>query len=206
MPDSSLDVTSTDAELIAAAREDDERAFKFLVDRYLPSVYGFCVRYTGSPSDAEDAAQEAFLKAWRSLSRFNPDKSFKTWLFAIAKNSATDLMRKRRSVHFSQFDTADDSNVLVDTLTDPEPLPEELFERASLATDVRGALSELKPRDQTILELRYTEDLSFEDIAKILKISPNTIRSLHRRALMSLRKVLTEAVSGKSNVPEDKSE
>jgi RNA polymerase sigma-70 factor (ECF subfamily) len=197
MPDSSLDVTSTDAELIAAAREDDERAFKFLVDRYLPSVYGFCVRYTGSPSDAEDAAQEAFLKAWRSLSRFNPDKSFKTWLFAIAKNSATDLMRKRRS---------DDSNVLVDTLTDPEPLPEELFERASLATDVRGALSELKPRDQTILELRYTEDLSFEDIAKILKISPNTIRSLHRRALMSLRKVLTEAVSGKSNVPEDKSE
>ena len=78
-------------------------------------------------------------------------------------------MRRRRSVTISQFDGPDESNVLIDTLTDPEPLPEELFERASLATDVRGALNVLKPRDQTILELRYGDDLSFEEIAKILK-------------------------------------
>ena len=185
-----------DNDLVAAARHDDEAAFKILVDRYLPNVYGFCVRYTGNPSDAEDAAQEAFLKAWRHLGRFNTQKSFKTWLFAIAKNSATDIMRKRRSVNISQFDTADDSNVLIDTLADPEPLPEELFERASLAEDVRGALTFLKPRDQTILELRYVEDLSFEDIARVLHMSPNTVRSLHRRALIALRKVLSERPGG----------
>ena len=199
MNDSPLSSDSLDIDLILAAKRDDENAFKVLVDRYLPSVYGFCTRYTGNPSDAEDAAQEAFLKAWRHLGRFDTQKSFKTWLFAIAKNSATDIMRKRRSVNISQFDTADDSNVLIDTLADPEPLPEELFERASLATEVREALAILKPRDQTILDLRYTEDLSFEDIAKILRISPNTIRSLHRRALIALRKVLSHAISDNSD-------
>jgi RNA polymerase sigma-70 factor (ECF subfamily) len=183
-----------DIDLIAAARQDDEAAFKILVDRYLPSVYNFCVRYTGNNSDADDVAQETFLKAWRHLGRFNTDKPFKTWLFAIAKNSATDIMRKRRSVTFSQFDTADDTNVLVDTLADPEPLPEELFERASLANDVRTALVHLKPRDQAILQFRYVEDLSFEDIARVLSMSPNTVRSLHRRALIALRKILTEKV------------
>ena len=187
-----LNADSSDANLIAAARQDDEGAFKILVDRYLPSVYGFCVRYTGNPSDAEDATQEAFLKAWKHLGRFNTDKSFKTWLFAIAKNSATDIMRKRRSVNISQFDTTDDSNVLIDTLADPEPLPEELFERATLAEDVRGALTFLKPRDQAILELRYVEDQSFEDISRVLRMSPNTVRSLHRRALITLRKALSE--------------
>ena len=192
MNEPTLTTESSDTDLITAARQDDEAAFKLLVDRYLPSVYSFCVRYTGNPSDAEDAAQEAFLKAWRHLSRFNTDKSFKTWLFAIAKNSATDLMRKRRSVNFSQFDTADDGNVLVDTLADPEPLPEELFERASLAKDVRSALTFLKPRDQAILELRYVEDLSFEDISRVLGMSANTVRSLHRRALIALRKGLSE--------------
>jgi RNA polymerase sigma-70 factor (ECF subfamily) len=196
MNDSPLDSTSSDSDLIEAARRDNEIAFKILVTRYLPSVYNFCVRYTGSPSDADDATQEAFLKAWRHLGRFNPEKSFKTWLFAIAKNSATDIMRKRRSVTFSQFDTSDDSNALVDTLADPEPLPEELFTQASLATDVRAALSHLKPGDQTILELRYVEELSFEEISKILRMSPNTVRSQHRRALIALRKILVETSPG----------
>ena len=191
MNESPFNTDTPDNELIAAARHDDEAAFKILVDRYLPSVYGFCVRYTGNPSDAEDATQEAFLKAWRHLGRFNTQKSFKTWLFAIAKNSATDIMRKRRSVNISQFDTADDSNVLIDTLADPEPLPEELFGRATLAEDVRSSLKVLKPRDQTILELHYVEDLSFENIARVLRMSPNTVRSLHRRALIALRKVLS---------------
>ncbi|MDR3546735.1 MAG: sigma-70 family RNA polymerase sigma factor [Candidatus Pacebacteria bacterium] len=180
----------SDIELIQAARQDDEAAFGILVNRYLPSVYAFCLRYTSNPPDADDVAQETFVKAWRHLGRFDLEKSFKTWLFAIAKNTATDIMRKRRTVAFSQFDTEDDSNVLIDTLTDTEPLPEEIFDEATRAEDVRKALSELKPRDQTILELRYREELSFEEISQLLSIPANTVRSLHRRALMALRKSL----------------
>jgi RNA polymerase sigma factor (sigma-70 family) len=95
-------------------------------------------------------------------------------------------------VVFSKFDNDDDSNVLTDTLTDTEPLPEELFDRALAAGEVQTALQTLKPRDRMLLSLRYDEELSFEDIAKIMKISANTIRSLHRRALMSLRAVLEQ--------------
>ena len=182
--------TLTDSELVHKVLQSDDVALKTLVDRYLPSVYTFCLRYTGSEEDANDAAQETFLKAWRKLKRFDTNKSLKTWLFAIAKNTATDLMRKRKSVPFSKFDTAEDNNVLTDTLADPEPLPDEIFERASLASDAREALAQLPDRDRAILSLRYDEEESFESIASILKMPANTVRSLHRRALIALRKLL----------------
>jgi RNA polymerase sigma-70 factor (ECF subfamily) len=182
--------TPEDSALVLKVLKGDDVALKELVDRHLPSVYTFCLRYTGSPDDAQDAAQETFLKAWRKLKRFDTKKSFRTWLFAIAKNTATDIMRKRKSVPFSKFDTAEENNVLTDTLADPEPLPDELFERASLASDARDALAQLPARDRAILSLRYEEEESFENIARILKIPANTVRSLHRRALIALRKLL----------------
>lgn len=180
----------TDQELVQEVKDGTDAALQELVRRHLPSIYTFCLRYMGNAEEAQDAAQETFLKAWRNLRRYTPSRSFRTWLFAIAKNAATDIMRKRRSVAFSKFDTKEDSNVLTDTLADPEPLPEELFARASLAQEVRDALTHLKPRDRAILSMRYEEDLSFEDIAKIMKMFPNTVRSLHRRALITLRSLL----------------
>ncbi len=183
---------TSDAELSLQARAGDELAFTELVERHIQAVYTFCLRYTGNKEDAQDATQETFVKAWKNLRRFDTKKSFRTWCFAIAKNSATDIMRKRKAVPFSKFDAPDESNVLTDTLTDPEPLPEEIFESASLAETVRNALDNLPARDRTILSLRYEEEQSFEDIAKILRIPANTVRSLHRRALIQLRKLLAK--------------
>ena len=178
-----------DSELVHEVLGGNDLALQTLVERHLPAVYTFCLRYTGNAEDAEDASQEAFLKAWKKLKHFNTKKSFRTWLFTIAKNSATDLMRKRKSVAFSKFDT-EDSNVLTDTLADPEPLPDELFERASLASDARSALATRPSRDRAILTLRYNDEESFENIARIMKIPANTVRSLHHRALAVLRKLL----------------
>ncbi len=178
-----------DSELVHEVLRGNDLALQTLVERHLTAVYTFCLRYTGNVEDAEDASQEAFLKAWKKLKHFNTKKSFRTWLFTIAKNSATDLMRKRKSVAFSKFDT-EDSNVLTDTLADLEPLPDELFERASLASDARSALATLPSRDRAILTLRYDDEESFENIARIMKIPANTVRSLHHRALAVLRKVL----------------
>jgi RNA polymerase sigma-70 factor (ECF subfamily) len=179
-----------DRTLVEETIDGNDDAYRTLVARHLPSVYSFCMHYMGNSEDAQDAAQESFVKAWRNLGRFDTSKSFRTWVFSIAKNTATDLMRKRKSVVFSKFDTGEDSNVLTDTLADTEPLPDEVFSEAANAETVRAALRELKPRDQTILLLRYNEEQSFEDIARILKMSPNTVRSLHRRALMQLKKLL----------------
>ncbi len=181
---------SSDVELVIRARDGNDRAYNELVERHLQSVYTFCLRYTGSKEDAQDAVQETFVKAWRNLNRFDLKKSFRTWLFAIAKNAATDLLRKRRSLPISRFDTADDSNPILDTLVDTELLPDELFERSSLVTEIQEALSSLSPRDRAVLSLRYEEEESFEDISRILKIPANTIRSIHRRALILLREIL----------------
>jgi RNA polymerase sigma-70 factor (ECF subfamily) len=180
----------SDAELVHKVLAEDESALRELVDRHLPAVYTFCLRYTGSPEDAEDASQEAFLKAWKKLKHFDTKKSFRTWIFTIAKNSATDIMRKRKTVVFSKFDSSDDTNVLNDTLEDAELLPDALFERTTLVADTQEALAQLPPRDRAILSLRYEEEESFENIARILKIPANTVRSLHRRALAVLRKLL----------------
>ncbi len=181
----------TDAELVTRVLAGDDTALTELVDRHLPAVYTFCLRYMGSAEDAQDAAQETFVKAWRKLKTFDTKKNFRTWLFAIAKNSATDLMRKRKSVPLSKFENENEDNVLIDTLADAEPLPDEVFAEAARAKNAREALAQLPSRDRVILSLRYEEEESFEDIAKILKIPANTVRSLHRRALIALRKLLS---------------
>lgn len=184
--------SSSDAELILYVQDGNDEALQELVRRYIQAVYTFCVRYTGNPDDAQDVTQETFLKAWRSIDRFDTNKSFRTWIFAIARNTANDLMRKRKSVPFSFFDKEDADTSVVDTIADEEPLPDELFADAARADEVRAAIQQLKSRDQLIISMRYEDELSFEDIAKILNVPAATIRSLHRRALVALRPFLTE--------------
>ena len=202
MPPQESLATLSDEQLIERVRGEDDAALHVLVERHLKSVYRFCLRYTGSSEDAEDAAQEAFLKAWRNLGRYDSGKPFKTWLFAIAKNSATDLMRKRKSVTFSMLDSggAPDSS-FSDTLADPEDLPDEVFARSALAQEVQTAMSSLKARERTILSLRYEEGESFEDIARILSIPANTVRSLHRRALSTMRAFFEQAARRSGGPP-----
>lgn len=176
----------TDHELAAAARDGDDAALRLLLERHLPAVYTFCARFIGNPEDAQDAAQEAFLKAWRNLARFDLERSFRTWVLAIARNASIDLMRKRRPLAFSQF-AAETASAFEETIADPEPLPEEVFARATLAEDVRAALAHLPPRSRAILSMRYEEELSFEEIAQVMDMPANTVRSTHRRALSALR-------------------
>ncbi len=180
----------TDAELIKEIREGDGAALDILVRRHISAIYTFCLRFTGNPDDAQDATQETFLKAWKNLGRFDTRKPFRTWLYAIARNTATDLLRKRKHIPFSLFDSDDSETSIADSLIDEELLPDELFERTADAEKIHDAVEKLKSRDQLIISMRYEEELPFEDIAKILLIPAATVRSLHRRALTALRKSL----------------
>lgn len=182
----------TDAELIKEIKEGDDTALDILVRRHISAIYTFCLRFTGSAEDAQDATQETFLKAWKNIGRFDTRKSFRTWLYAIARNTATDLLRKRKHIPFSLFDTDDSETSVADSLIDEELLPDQVFERTSDAEEIRDAVEELKPRDQLIISMRYEEELPFEDIAKILRIPAATVRSLHRRALSALRNTLEQ--------------
>ena len=179
-------------ELLRKYKNEDREAFNVLVQRYASSVYAFLHRYLKSSDDAEDITQEAFLRAWINARKFNKLKSFKSWLFSIAKNAALDLLKKKKEIPFSNFTDESGDNVLEASLVDEEPLPDELFERANTGEILNNALQRLSPEQREILSLHYDGDLTFKEIGEVVNESMNTVKTKHFRALSVLRKRLQE--------------
>jgi len=173
---------NSDERLVGDYLKGDEKSLEILIKRYLGPIYGFVFRFVGNREDAEDITQEVFVRAWRNLKRFNLQKSFKTWIFSIAKNTAIDFLRKRRVQVFSETE--------IETLADPTPLPQELLEKAEAAKLLESALNKLGLKYRMVLYLYYNDHFNFREIAEILGEPLNTIKSRHRRALLMLRKLL----------------
>ncbi len=181
----------TDEELAIAAKALNDDAFAELVRRYLRRVHGFSYRYLLDRAEAEEATQETFVKAWRALHRFDQKRSFATWLFAIARNTALDRLKKKHPIPFAALQSADGEGDMAETLADPEPLPPEALDAANLASRLEAALAGLHPDDRAIIALHYDEHQTFEEIAETLGKPMNTVKSRHRRALGFLRDNLT---------------
>ncbi|MCX6739237.1 MAG: sigma-70 family RNA polymerase sigma factor [Candidatus Parcubacteria bacterium] len=180
-----------DRQLIASAIAGDDDAFAFLVTRHLPAVYNFAYRF-GGKEEADDIAQETFFKIWKNLKKFRPEENFKTWMFSIARNTTIDYMRKKRDIAFSNFENADGENFLEETLTDTEPLADEIFARAEKEKRLEKFLAKLSPLYREVLILHYQNNFTFEEIGQILKKPLHTIKSQHRRALIILRTLITQ--------------
>jgi RNA polymerase sigma-70 factor (ECF subfamily) len=177
----------TDSELIKRYLSGDEKSLEILVKRYLNPLYVFLYRYVGNKEDAENITQDSFVKTWRNLKKFDRSKSFKTWLFSIAKNTATDFLRKKKNISFSGFEKEDG----VDNFIDPAPLPQEIFERKELNKILNSAIKKLSLDNQTVLFLRYNDHFTFKEISDILGEPVNTVKSRHRRALILLRNLIS---------------
>ena len=183
----------TDEELVAAYLKGDQPALELLVGRYLNLIYSFISRFIGHTAEAEDLTQTVFVKMWRSLKKFNQQKSFKTWIFSIAKNTAIDFLRQKKlAVSFSEFETEEGDNPIVDGLADPSPLPDEIFAKNNLADLLSAALAKLTPQYRLVLLLHYNDHFTFQEIAQTLSEPLNTVKSRHRRALIILRRLLAE--------------
>src|SRR3989344_8556837 len=181
-----------DQKLIVDYLNGDDGAIAFLIDRHLKGVFNFIRRLAGNREEAEDITQETFLKMWRNLKKYRLGENFKTWLFTIARNTAINYMRKKRNFAFSDFEDDKGENALTESLTDTEPLPDEIFAKAEEKKLLEYALDKLSlPHRETIL-LYYTEHLTFISMKseKILGEPLNTVKSRHRRALIELRKLL----------------
>lgn len=179
-----------DAELIALHFAGDEGAFDALVRRHLDAVYAFTMRFLGDARDAEDVAQEAFLRAWKHLKKFDGARNFRTWLFAIAKNAALDLLRKKKTLPFSGFDDEDGGNAVVDGLADPAPLAPELLDRAGIAATLASAMDRLPAAQRMVLWLHYNDHLTFREIGEALEAPLHTVKSRHYRGLIALKAIL----------------
>jgi RNA polymerase sigma-70 factor, ECF subfamily len=181
---------NSDRELVAGYLKGDQTALELLIKRHLKPIYNFTYKYVGNTQDAEDTVQETFVKAWRNLKKFDQNKKFKTWIFAIAKNTAIDFIKKKKAIPISKFDAQDGGNFLIDALADPSPLPYELLEKAGMAHILNSAIEKLSPACRAVLSLRYSNDFTFKEIAESLNEPLNTVKSRYRRGLSILKKVI----------------
>jgi RNA polymerase sigma-70 factor (ECF subfamily) len=176
----------SDLQLVQEILLEKQGSFELLVSRYTKPLYNFTFRLTGNPQTAEDLVQETFIKVWKNLKKYDPKHSFKGWIFTIARNTTTDYLRKKKTVPFSAL-SKDDNSPFEETISDTATLPDEtlaLLEDTNLLEQLLATL----PLDyQIVLLLHYQEALTFEEIAEIVDKPPNTVKSWHRRALITLR-------------------
>lgn len=176
-----------DNRLVAEALSGDKKSLEILMARYLSPVYGFVYRMTKGSRETEDIVQETFVKAWKKLKSFDRQKSFKVWIFAIAKNAAIDHLRKRHPIPFAEFENDQGENWIEKTVEDSAPLPSELFERKQLKRELEAALGKLSPKSRMAVLLHYQDHLTFDEIGEILGEPLHTAKSRVRRALIALR-------------------
>ncbi len=189
-----------DQKLIERHLSGDADAFPLLMKNSLKSVYRFAYQFTHEEASAEDITQDTFIKAWKHLGRFDPKKKWRTWIFAIAKNTAYDYLKKKKSLPFSAFEDAE-GNSPIEAIDDENLLPDALFEKKEIAEEMGRALRRISIVNREVLTLKYLEDFSLEEISEILEEPYNTVKSRHARALKSLKKaILEDPASGKAHL------
>ena len=179
--------------------DGDVNAFEQLMHAHEKTVYNLALRALGNPQDAEDVTQEAFLKAYRSLSSFRGDSKFSVWLYRIVSNLCLDFLRAR-SRRPSQSLTVEDDEGEVGELEIPDEhfSPEKLLDRKLTRESVQRGLASLPDDARQILLLRELKGLSYEEIADVLDLEPGTVKSRIFRA----RKKLCAFLLQDGNLPD----
>ena len=179
--------TVTDEEVIGRVCGGETRMFDELVRRYQDQVYGMAARFVGQTIDAEDIAQEVFLKAFRGLEAFQGHAKFSTWLYRITFNLCTDWLRRNRKPG-RKLVSIDQGSEIPDDAVD---VGERLVAQEELA-EAQKALHELPERYRTVLILLYYQKLSYEQIGSILDLPTKTVETRLYRARRMLRERLEE--------------
>jgi len=180
----------SDKKLVEDFLNGDQAAFDLIVGRYFRAVFNFVYKIIPETSSAEDITQDAFLKAWRNIRKYDTGRSFKTWIFTIAKNTAFDHLKKKKELSFSAF-MDDEGNSFLENVRSGEPLPDEIIMKEDMPQKLEKAIVALPPKYKVVMDLRYKEDMSFPEIAEVMGESQNTIKSRHRRAIEQLKKAIS---------------
>jgi RNA polymerase sigma-70 factor (ECF subfamily) len=186
-----------EAELVQQARDGNLEAFTQLVNRYDSKILRLARHITQNQEDAEDVLQEAFLKAFTHLDRFEGGSRFYTWLVRIAVNESLMKLRKRRNgkeVSIDEpFDSGDgDAQNLVREIAVWDDTPEKRYSQAEIRDILDGAIDSLEPIYRTVFVLRDVEELSTEETAQALELSVPAVKSRLLRARLQLREILTK--------------
>lgn len=165
----------SETDCIKRVKKGDDDAFSTLVENYQTPVYNLCYRMVGSPQEAEDAAQETFWRAYKNIHRYDPKRSFATWLLSIAAHYCIDQQRRRK------LSTIDLDEIIEFGPRDPTPNPENAVIGLENTEVVQEQMAQLNQKDRMVLVLRYWYEMSEEEICTTLEISKSAVKSrLHR--------------------------
>lgn len=175
-----------EAELILKCQQGDQSAFRELVEKYQDSVINTCYRFLMNREEAEEVAQEIFLKVYLSFGSYQPKTKLSTWLFKIVVNSCLNKLRdKKKSSTFQLEENLSAS---------PEDQPDRSLEKEELKRLVRDAINSLPENQRAVIMLNKYEGFSYQDVAKILDCSVSAVESRLFRAKESLKKKLAEHI------------
>jgi RNA polymerase sigma-70 factor (ECF subfamily) len=182
-----MDNNSDESPIIERFKTGDEAAFEELVLKYQDRIYNLCRHMVGNVHDAEDAAQDTFLKAYQKLKDFKPEASLYTWLYRIAVNTCLDYKKRP---FFESFFKKSEGEVFIDEPVSDWPSQERLYESKQLGRALSLGLKQLSEKLRTVLILKEIEGLSYEEIAEVLDISIGTVKSRISRARDELKERL----------------
>jgi len=188
-----LAVAESEAQLVTSLKKGDPEAFEKIVRRYERKVFSLARSLTRNDSDAEDALQETFLSVFKKIRTFKEESRLSTWIYRIAANAALMKVRSRRgrdekTVSIDDYmPEFDEGGHRVATVPDWPPRGDDLLIRRELAAFLRDSIRCLEPEYRTVFILRDQEDLSNEEVAKILRLSVPAVKSRLHRARLFLR-------------------
>ena len=170
--------------VLRALNEKDQRAYTELMGRYKDSVYFMLLKMVNNSDDAEDLTIETFSKAFKRLDQYTPQFAFSTWLFKIASNHSIDFIRKKRikAVSIDQGYSNEDGESYVIPVKEDSLDPEESMQKDERVQRMRDVVEKLKPRYKRLVELRYFEEKSYEEISEILDLPLGTVKAQLFRA------------------------
>lgn len=190
--------TDPDGELVLLCQRTSasslEGEYRRLYDRYKDRIYNVCFRIAGNPSDALDASQETFGIVFRRIREFRFESRFSSWVYRIAVNASIDVRRRARSRRLASLEAMQETGSggskydLADRMIE---MPSVSASRHELEAAIQRAISRLSPKLRAIVVLRYSENLSYEEVAETLRISLGTVKSRLARAHEALDRELT---------------
>ncbi|MEN9907928.1 MAG: hypothetical protein RLZZ540_1069 [Bacteroidota bacterium] len=176
---------------IEKAKQGDQTAFTFLLNHYWSEVYGFMLKRTENETNAEDITIETFSKAFDKIATYNPEFQFNTWLISIAKNVYIDMLRKKRSSLFVEITEQEDLKAY--NIADTSPSKEDELITEQNLSQLLQYIKELKPHYQEVIQLRYFQEMSYQEIANKIDEPLNNVKV----KLLRAKKLLAEIINNK---------
>ena len=180
----------SDEKLVGEYLASRAGALEMLVGRYFKYVYNFLIKQVGDVREAQDLTQETFLRVWKNLKKFDQNRSFKVWLFRIARNAAIDYLRKKKILTVASLESEADDGSFLDNIPDPNGSIFTKIEQQEMEKETFEMLKAMPEIYRTVIVLYYNEGLNFREIGELLDEPLDTVKSRHRRALILLKKSL----------------